>query len=231
MIAERGQIDGRDAILELPGEIEGQAFRQGRLADSARAGQRQQTHVLPPEQFRELPDLLVPADQLSLGVRINQQLPQYSTPIRRALEAGTLVVCAAGNNANRPGLPGFNPNRPATNGFVEPPANADHSLAVAAVDSEFRIVRFSARSSQLTGVGGKVNIAGPGVAVFSSVPGGHDFFDGTSMATPHVAGIAALWAQSAGLSGMALWNRLVQSALPLNLPSVDVAVGLVQAPQ
>lgn len=171
---------------------------------------------------------------LSLGVRINQQLDQYTVPIRRALEAGTLVVCAAGNNANRPGLPGFDPNRPQNNGFVEPPANADQSMAVAAVDSELRIARFSARSSQLTGVGGKVNIAGPGVAVFSSVPvarGSHAFFNGTSMATPHVAGIAALWAQAEGLTGMALWNRLAQSALPLSLPSVDVGAGLAQAPQ
>jgi subtilisin len=171
---------------------------------------------------------------VSLGVRVNLQLEQYSTPIRRALNAGTLVVCAAGNNANRPGLPGFNPNRPPTEGFVEPPANADHSLAVAAVDSELRLARFSARSSQATGVGGRVNIAGPGVGIFSSVPvsrGRHDLFNGTSMATPHVAGIAALWAQSEGLTGQALWNRLVQTARPLSLQSVDVGAGLVQAPQ
>jgi subtilisin family serine protease len=83
----------------------------------------------------------------------------------------------------------------------------------------------------VTGVGGIVNIAGPGVAVFSSVPGGHRFFNGTSMATPHVAGIAALLAQATGESGVALWNRLIQTARPLSLPSTDVGTGLVQAPQ
>jgi subtilisin len=158
---------------------------------------------------------------LSLGVPIDQKIEQYEEPVRRALKAGTLVVAAAGNNARRPG------NR----GFVEPPANADAAMAVAAVDSRLQIAGFSARSSQFTGVGGIVNIAGPGVAVFSSVPGGHDVFSGTSMATPHVAGIAALWAQATGESGPTLWNRLLQTTRPLSLPSLDVGSGLVQAPQ
>ena len=161
---------------------------------------------------------------MSLGVAINQKIMQYEVPMRRALEAGTLPVCAAGNNAQRPSIPGF----------VEPPANADASLAVAAIDSNLRIARFSARSSQQAGVGGLVNIAAPGVAIFSSLPvarGTHGFLDGTSMATPHVAGIAALWAQATGESGIALWNRLLQTVRPLNLPSADVGAGLVQAPQ
>ncbi len=145
-------------------------------------------------------------------------------PIRRALNAGTLVVAAAGNNADRP----MNP------GFVEPPANSDGAVAVAALDSQLRIARFSSRSSTLTGVGGKVNVAGPGVDVFSSVPvgrGTHAAFNGTSMATPHVAGIAALWSQASGLSGAALWNRLIQTVRPLSIASADIGAGLVQAPQ
>ena len=141
--------------------------------------------------------------------------------MRRALNAGTLVVAAAGNNANRP----------SNVGFVEPPANADAAMAVAAVDSNLRIAQFSARSSTVTGVGGSVNIAAPGVSVFSSVPGGHSFFNGTSMATPHVAGLAALVSQATGDVGPALWSRLLQTARPLGLPSADVGAGLAQAPQ
>jgi len=161
---------------------------------------------------------------MSLGVAINQKIQQYETPVRRALEAGTLIVAAAGNNAERPQNPGF----------VEPPANADAAMAVAAIDSRLRIADFSARSSTQTGVGGLVNIAAPGVAVFSSLPvarGGHGLLDGTSMATPHVAGIAALWAQATGESGIALWNRLLQTVRPLSLPSADGGSGLAQAPQ
>jgi len=51
------------------------------------------------------------------------------------------------------------------------------------------------------------------------------------MATPHVAGIAALWCEATGARGPALWSALVQSVRGLPLPSVDVGAGLVQAPQ
>lgn len=50
------------------------------------------------------------------------------------------------------------------------------------------------------------------------------------MATPHVAGIAALWAQASGARGAALWQRVITSARALRLPIVDVGRGLVQAP-
>lgn len=158
---------------------------------------------------------------MSLGADVKEVHPPYVAAGRRALELGTLIVAAAGNNARRSqGNPGF----------VGAPANSPYIMAVAALDEELEVAEFSARS--LPGRGGQVDISGPGVRVYSSWPGDQRYntISGTSMATPHVAGVAALYCEATGYRGRELWAELVQEGQRLESLSVDVGAGLTLAP-
>jgi subtilisin len=140
---------------------------------------------------------------------------------QRALRAGTLIVAAAGNESDRPSI--INP--------VGHPANCASIMAVAAVDQQLRVARFS--NAGLNAQGGQVDIAAPGVSIHSTWPRPvlYNRISGTSMATPHVAGIAAQLAEAnPAARGAALWALLVQTARRLPLLARDVGAGLVQAP-
>jgi subtilisin len=161
---------------------------------------------------------------MSLGAAVQpgQGFSQiFEQAAQRALNAGTLIVAAAGNESARPG-------------FIAPvghPANCPSIMAVGALNQQMGVAPFSCGG--INPQGGQVDIAGPGVAIISSVPRPQltGIKSGTSMATPHVAGIAALFAQAnPGARGRALLQLLIQNARRLNLPSRDVGAGLVQAP-
>lgn len=172
---------------------------------------------------------------MSIGADVPRVSQVYEAVGRRALNRGSLIVAAAGNNAKRDQLSLPSDQR---FGFVGISANSPSIMAVAALDEKLEVGVFSARS--LANVhGGNIDIAGPGVRVFSSwnLPrpeqGDQQYrsISGTSMATPHVSGVAALWCQARGVTGRQLWTTLVQQAQRMTLPSVDVGSGLLQAPE
>jgi subtilisin len=145
----------------------------------------------------------------------------FEAAAQRALAQGTLIIAAAGNDSRRPQL--ICP--------VEHPANCPSIFAVGALDSRLGVASFSCGG--LIPQGGQVDIAGPGVAVRSSWPRPRLYrtISGTSMATPHVAGIAALFAEAnPDVRGRGLLNLLVQNARRLPVPGRDIGAGLVQAP-
>ena len=138
---------------------------------------------------------------------------------KACLDGGTVVIAAAGNESSRPG-------------HIAPvgsPANALTIMAVAALDKALAPAPFSCGGIN---PGQDVDIAAPGVDVLSSLPGNrYGRLSGTSMATPHASGVAALIAQSdVKFRGRALWERLLEVAGPLSHPARDVGKGLLLAP-
>lgn len=97
--------------------------------------------------------------------------------IQRANNAGVLFVAAAGNESNNNDA---SPTYPAT-------YDVPNVLTVAAMDRNGQLASFSNYGKT------KVHVGAPGVAIKSSInTGGYATWDGTSMAAPHVSGIAAL---------------------------------------
>ena len=139
----------------------------------------------------------------------------------QALDKGTLIVAGAGNDSLRPADP-----RP-----VDHPANCDSIMAVAAIDHTMKVASYS--NAGPPGGTPKVDIAGPGISRSASSPTLYRTEAGTSIATPFVAGVAALYKEAfPKATARELWKLLVNNARKLpNQSERDLGAGLVQAPQ
>jgi thermitase len=117
---------------------------------------------------------------------------------------GCVVVVATGND----------------NGPVLYPAKYTEAFAVAATAS-------SDQRYWLSNYGPEVDIAAPGVSIYSThFGGGYTYKSGTSMATPHVAGLAALvWSACPGYTNDQVESRIEATAADLGVTGWDQYYG------
>ncbi|MFB7287301.1 S8 family peptidase [Actinacidiphila glaucinigra] len=134
---------------------------------------------------------------LSLGTYDSPEIDPAEAAVNRlSAESGALFVIAAGNNGEQGA------------GTVGSPGSADAALTVGAVDKQDRLASFSSTGPRVGDGGIKPDLTAPGVAIGAAaahdsylstvapaVADGYMALNGTSMATPHVAGAAAILVQ------------------------------------
>ena len=122
--------------------------------------------------------------------------------VNYAWNKGAVVVAASGNTGD---------------GTVQYPASYSNAIAVSATNRSDGRAAFST-------LGDWVDVAAPGVGTLSTLPGGYGYMNGTSMATPHVAALAALLAGE-GLSNGEIKDRILTTTVDLGPPGRDPYFG------
>lgn len=150
----------------------------------------------------------------------------YRDIVRAWRAAGILPIFAAGNEKGRP----------APVGSISAPSNYPESFAVGATDINNARGIFSRRGPGPYANDVKPDIAAPGVGIKSSVPGGYEVWDGTSMAAPHISGVAALLLSTdPSLTPDQIEEIIIETATPIKdsdynmVPNYGYGHGLVNA--
>jgi len=157
-------------------------------------------------------------DNINLFNALKQQVEAMA-----AFEQGTIIVAASGNESKRPDY----------RIDVAPPASSV-GLAVGALGQTANGLSVAPFSNA------NVDVSAPGVDVISAkLGGGLISKSGTSMATPHAAGVAALWAQKLISESRRVEPKVLSAhviagvntaTLAAGFKKADVGTGIVQAP-
>ena len=152
------------------------------------------------------------AKVMSMSLGGSYYLEFQDIAFKAAYDAGMLLVAAAGNDGAQ---------------IDNYPASYSTVISVSAVDNSASVAPFSNWNEN-------VEIAAPGVDVWSTIPGSdYGRKSGTSMACPHVSAVAAiLWSKFPDKANWQVRQALAATAIDIGVPGrdVDYGYGLVNAP-
>ncbi len=162
------------------------------------------------------------ADQGAQVINASWGGGSFNQALKSAIEACGCVFVAAAGNGGSDGVGDDNDS------FPHYPSSYDSAnlIAVAATDHNDSLASFSNFGNI------SVDLAAPGVSILSTVPfDGYDSFSGTSMATPHASGVAALvYSQFPGLTPAQVKDRILSGVDPVpGLSGVTVTGGRLNA--
>ncbi|WP_394120961.1 S8 family peptidase [Planococcus donghaensis] len=154
---------------------------------------------------------------ISMSLGGPEDVAELYAAIKRAVDGGIPVVCAAGNEGD---------DLHDTDEFAYPGAYGE-VIQVGAVDFDRRIANFSNTNDE-------IDLVAPGTDIYSTFPGGkYASLSGTSMAAPHVSGALALIKNIAEkefvrkLTEAELYAQLVRRTMPIGYPKTAEGNGLL----
>lgn len=156
--------------------------------------------IFPDGRFSDLIDALnhcieYQIDVVNLSLGSDQTSDLLEQKIKEAREKGVACIVAAGNAGGPVQFPAALPDVlavAAIGKLGEFPSSSYHA-ATMYTGANARVTSEGYFSAKFSCFGPQIGVCAPGVAIISSVPGdNYAAWDGTSMATPHVTGLAAL---------------------------------------